>query len=128
MMHTFLNWPRLVFILVPFSIIAVDAVVLVAERLQPDSAKAIRLVKESNSRKENFTVQQYLYATVYHRAENGEPVTIEGWHASVTDSDSIMVEFRYKDSSGSHVAIWQANLERGTVTAENETAIELSWH
>ena len=123
-----LNWPRLVFVLLPLSIITMDAVVLVAEHLQPDSAKAIRLVRESNSRKENFTVQQYLYATLYYRTEHGEPITIEGWHASVVDSDGIMVEFRYTDSSGSHAAIWQANLERGTVTAENETAVELSWH
>jgi hypothetical protein len=128
MTRIFLNWPRLVFILVPFSIIAVDAVMLVAEHLQPDSAKAIRLVRESSSRKENFTVQQYLYATVYHRTEQGEPVTIEGWHTSETDSDGMMVEFRYTDSSGSHVATWQADLERCTVTAKNETAVELSWH
>jgi hypothetical protein len=124
------NWPKLALIFVPLLIVAVDAVVLVGERLQPDTEKAIRLVKESNSRKENFTVQQYLYTTVYHRKNRGEAIVIEGWHAAPsTQADSSMaVEFRYTDSTGNHVAIWEAILQAGTVTPKNEAALDLSWH
>jgi len=125
-----LKWPRLVFIFVPLLIVIVDAVVLVGERVQPDTEKAVRLVKESNSRKENFTLQQYLYTTVYHRKRSGEPITIEGWRAtaSAEPGTSTTVEFSYADSSGNHVAIWDANLRDGRVTPKNETALDLSWH
>jgi len=124
------NWPKLVFILLPILIVAVDAVVLVGERLQPETQKAIRLVKESNSRKENFTVQQYLYTTVYHRKDNGEAITIEGWTAtSLPEPDDVMVvEFSYSDSSGKHVATWEASLKDRAVTPKNEAALDLSWH
>ena len=124
------NWPRLVFIFVPLLIVGLDAVVLLGERLEPDTRKAIRLVKESNSRKENFTLQQYLYMTVYHRKQNGEPITIEGWRATLPDEPgvSITVEFSYADSTGRYVAIWEANLKDGSVTPKNETALDLSWH
>jgi len=124
------NWPRLVFIFVPLLIVVVDAVVLVGERLQPDTKKAIRLVKESNSRKENFTVQQYLYSTVYHRKQNGESLTIEGWRAAVPDEPGapIAVEFSYEHSAGRYVALWEANLKNGSVTPKNEAALDLSWH
>lgn len=124
------NWPKLVFVFVPVLIVAADAFVLVRERLQPQAQKAIRLVKESNSRKENFTVQQYLYTTVYYRRDQGEAITIEGWRAtspSGTDRP-IAVEFRYADSSGEHIAMWQAELKNGTVAATNEAALDLSWH
>ena len=125
-----LNWPRLVFIFVPLLIVIVDAVVLVGERVQPDTEKAVRLVKESNSRKENFTLQQYLYTTVYHRKASGEPITIEGWRAtpSAESGTPITVEFRYADSSGNNVAVWEANLQAGTVIPKNEAALDLSWH
>lgn len=124
------NWPKLVFICVPLLIVAIDAVVLVGERLQPETQKAIRLVKESNSRKENFTVQQYLYTTVYHRKSNGEAITIEGWRATPSSEPdrSVMVEFGYADSSGVHVATWEVNVKDGTVTPKNDVALELSWH
>lgn len=123
------NWPILAFILIPALIITVDAVVLVGERLQPDSQKAIRLVKESNSRKENFTVQQYLYTTVYYRARRGEPVVVGGWDASQADgAGRFLVEFSYSDSEGTHVAVWEADLTSATVTAKNDLALDLSWH
>src|SRR4030095_9045297 len=95
------SWPRLVFICVPLLIVMVDAFVLVAEHLQPDAEKAIRLVKESNSRKENFTVQQYLYMTVFHRKSSGESIDIEGWRATLSGGSEspISVEFSYTDSS-----------------------------
>ena len=123
------TWPSVVFIIIPVFIITVDAVVLVRERLQPNEQKAIRLVKESNSRKENFTVQQYLYTTVYHRKSQGEPITLEGWRASEYGVDQLfLVEFAYSDSEGRHVATWEANLLASTVTGKNEDALDLSWH
>ncbi|HSE38606.1 MAG TPA: hypothetical protein VLG74_14985 [Blastocatellia bacterium] len=130
MTHKPFDWPRLVFIFVPLLIVLVDAIVLVGERLQPDTQKAIRLVKESNSRKENFTLQQYLYATVYHRQASGEPITIEGWRAMVSDVPDapIAVEFSYVDSTCRYVAMWEANLRDGAVSPKNEAALELSWH
>lgn len=126
--HAF-NWPRLVFVLAPLLIVTVDTVVLVGESRQPDSEKAIRLVRESNSRKENFTVQQYLYMTVYHRKANGEPITIEGWRTATLGGpeDSIAVEFSYSDQSGQHVPMWEANLRTGSVSPKNEAAFALSW-
>jgi hypothetical protein len=125
-----LNWPKLVFIFVPLLIVIADAVVLVGERVQPATEKAVRLVKESNSRKENFTLQQYLYTTVYHRKRSGEPITIEGWRATASTEPGtpITVEFSYADSSGNHVAIWEASLQEGTVTPKNDAALDLSWH
>jgi hypothetical protein len=124
------EWPRLVFILVPIIIVTVDAVVIVRERLRPDAQKAIRLVKESSSRKENFTVQQYLYVTVYHRRDNGEAVAIGGWRAesSPEPGGPFIVAFTYADSSRDHVATWEADLKDGMVFPRNEEALDLSWH
>lgn len=124
-----INWPKLVFIVLPVLIVAVDAFVLVREHRQPQTEKAIRLVKESNSRKENFTVQQYLYSTVYYRRDQGEEINIAGWRALPAQPDEpIAVEFSYADSSGNHVAIWEASLKDGTAGAKNEAALDLSWH
>lgn len=123
-------WPKLVFILVPSLIISVDAFVLVRESRQSPSEKATRLVKESNSRKENFTVQQYLYTTVYYRRDRGEAITIGGWRASSSSEPDApnVVEFSYSDSSGEHVAVWEADLKDKTVTPKNESSLDLSWH
>lgn len=124
------NWPRFVFIFVPLLIAGVDAVVLVAESREPDTEKAIRLVRESNSRKENFTLQQYLYMTVYHRKASGEPITITGWRANTPagGSSTTTVEFRYTDSGGEQVASWEADIKSGTVRPISEPALKLSWH
>jgi hypothetical protein len=124
------NWPRLVFWVVPFLIVVADAVLLVSEHIQTDTEKAIRLVKESNSRKENFTLQQYLYSTVYHRKAAGEPITIEGWRATaqVEPGAPITIEFSYSNSLDRYVAIWEANLTDRSVTPKNQTALDLSWH
>jgi len=116
-----------VFIAIPLLVVSADCVVLLSERFQTESQKAIRLVKESNSRKENFTVQQYLYTTVYHRLSRGEAVTIDGWRTSKSD-ESLQVEFTYADSAGIHFAAWEADLSLGKVTPRNETAVDLSWH
>src|SRR5256714_15547756 len=115
------HWPRIAFIYLPLLIIAVAATVLVREQLQPDTEKAIRLVRESNSRKENFTVQQYLYSTVYYRQRQGEPVQIEGWRADTSPdpASAITVEFSYSDSSGHNVATWEANVKAGQTTPLN---------
>src|SRR5436190_18434048 len=102
------NWPKIVFIVVPVLIVAADALVLVRERFQPPAERAMRLVKESNSRKENFTVQQYLYTTVYYRRDQGEAITIEGWKAgTASGQDATRVEFGYAGFAGEHVAIWE---------------------
>jgi hypothetical protein len=124
------NWPKLAFVYLPLLIVVVAATVLVREQLQPDTDKAIRLVRESNSRKENFTVQQYLYSTVFYRQRQGEPVQIDGWRAN-TSSDpasAIVVQFSYSDSSGHHVATWEANVKAGQTTPLNDAARDLSWH
>src|SRR3954453_5232835 len=99
------HWPRIALIYLPLLIIAVAATVLVREQLQPDTEKAIRLVRESSSRKENFTVQQYLYSTVFYRKRQGEAVQIDGWRANTSPdpASAIIVEFSYSDSSGPHV-------------------------
>lgn len=124
------NWPKLAFIFVPLLILLVNAVVLVVEGRQPDTQKAIRLVKESNSRKENFTIQQYLYTTVYYRQSNGEEMTIDGWQAAPASGPDqpLAVEFSYADSQGRHVFVWEVSLKDKSVTPNNETAVELSWH
>jgi hypothetical protein len=124
------NWPKLVFIFVPLVIVTVDAVVLVGQRLEPETQRAIRLVKESSSRKENFTIQQYLYTTVYHRKRNGEAIVIDGWRATPKPEAGapMIVEFGYTDFSGEHVGTWEANLKTGTVTPKNEASLALSWH
>jgi hypothetical protein len=123
------NWPRLVFACVPLAIVIGAGGILMAERFQSDVDKAIRLVKESNSRKENFTVQQYLYATIYYRRDQGDAVTIEGWRAETSQPDApIKVEFSYSDEEGRHSAIWEAGLREGRVTPGNEIARDISWH
>lgn len=123
------NWPKLVFILVPLLIGVVDAAVLISEQLESETGKAIRLVRESESRKENFTVQQYLYATLYHRKSKGEAVEIEGWRAegSADLPGAIIVEFIYTDETGRHVASWQVDLKEEKVIPRNADASYLSW-
>src|SRR3982751_5234502 len=107
------NWPKLALIFLPLLIATVDAAVLISERLQPETEKAIKLVKESNSRKENFTVQQYLYSTVFYSKDQGEAIEIEGWRASLSSDPNrpMTVEFIYRDAGGLHVATWGANLK-----------------
>ena len=130
MIRTPTHWSRLAIILIPIVIVAVDALVLIREHLEPPAQKAIRMVRESNSRKENFTVQQYLYSTVYHRKSTGESIVIDGWRAipQTGASDSITVEFRYSDSTGEHAPSWDVGLKDGKVRPKNDQALELSWH
>ena len=124
------TWPRLVFILLPLSIIAVDGAVLTSEWLESDAEKAIRIVKESPSRKEGFSVQQYLYTTIYHRRTQGDRVEIEGWrgeHAPAAQS-TVTVEFSYSDTIGRHTAAWSVDIQTKKAIPQNETASSLSWH
>ena len=123
------NWPRLTFVYLPLLIAIAAAGVLVHEQRQPDTVKAIRLVRENNSRKENFTIQQYLYSTVFYRQRQGEPLQIEGWHAAETSTpDPITVEFSYSDAAGRHTASWGVDWRAGSVRPLNDNARELSWH
>jgi hypothetical protein len=123
------NWPKIAFICIPLCLVTVQAAVLLSERLQPDTQKAIRLVRESSSRKENFTVQQYLYSTVFYLKDRGEAIEIGGWQAAASDPGTpIIVEFSYADASGRHVARWEANIKDGKVIPLNDSARDLSWH
>ena len=124
------NWPELVFILLPLTIVTVDAAVLISEGLESETAKATRLVKESRSRKENFTVQQYLYTTVYYRKEKGEAVDIHGWQAAQPSGAQtpVTVTFSYSDRQGHHTATWEADVNRRNVIPKDETASKLSWY
>lgn len=124
------KWPKMVFVYLPLLIVVLAATVVTQEQRQPATSKAIRLVRESNSRKENFTVQQYLYSTVFYRRHQGEPVQIDGWQAnpSPDPAGAIIVQFSYSDTSGAHVATWKANLSAGQTTPLNDAARDLSWH
>lgn len=137
MKKLFSDWTRVVLIVVPLCVIVFDAAVLFAEWRQTDAEKAVRLVRESKSRKENFTVQQFLYATVYHRREKGEAVTIEGWRVEpdaasaeslASGAGDFLVSFVYTDAGGKHTALWQANPKTKRIISKNEAADELSWH
>ena len=123
------NWPKLGLIVVPLCIVVVDAAVLVHEKHQPDAEKAIRIVGESVSRKESFTTQQYLYATLYHREADGEEISIEGWRVErPSDSDDyFVVTFSFTDADGRHVATWRADVAKGTVAPRDQLARDLSW-
>jgi hypothetical protein len=124
------NWPKIALIYLPLILLVGAATELAREQIQPDTVKAIRLVRESNSRKENFTVQQYLYSTVYYRQRQGEAIEIDGWRADTMDDSSrtVRVEFSYTDSGGRHAATWQASLLEGQVTPLDDAARALSWH
>lgn len=124
------NWPKLVFIFVPLIIAAISASVMAIEYLKPDTEKAIRLVKESPSRKEGFSVQQYLYATLYHEKDHGAAIEIAGWRAEPsTDANApIVVVFSYRDQKGWHVARWGVNLEMNKLSPLDEISGDLSWH
>ncbi len=128
-MKRFINAiPKLAFIYLPLCIIAVDAAVLVSERLQPETEKAIRMVQESPSRKEEFTIQQHFYTTVYYQKSKGEDVTIEGWDADqpAGPNTPVMVVFGYEDSQGDHTALWEVDVKKKKITPRNEMAVNIS--
>jgi hypothetical protein len=119
----------LVFIALPLLILAIDAAVIRSERNQSDAEKAIRLVRESPSRKENFTVQQYIYVTLYHRKSQGEPIEIEGWRAeqSPNPQQEITVEFSYLENGERRAARWYVEVSAKRITPQNDVATSLSW-
>lgn len=124
------TWPSVVFIILPLSIIAVDAAVLTSEWLQSDAERAVRFVKESPSSKEGFSVQQYLYTTVYYHRTLGDKIEIEGWQAeqSPAPQSTVTVRFNYSDADGRHTAVWSVNVRAKNITPQNETSSTLSWH
>ncbi len=124
------KWPILAFILVPLAVVAIDAAVLVTERRQSETEKAVRLVRESKSRKENFTVQQYLYMTVYHRKSQGEDVTINGWTAEQPSGPGtpVIVEFSFTDKNGRQSAKWRVQPGDKKALPLDEASNDISWH
>jgi len=96
---------------------------------RPSSEKAIRLVQSSSSRIENFTVQQYLYSTLFDRKEKGADVTIEGWRADEQPgSDRLLtVEFDFTDEQRPHKAVWEVDLTANKASPKNDDARNLSW-
>ena len=130
MKRLYSRWPQLVLIGLPLLAIGFGATVLFAEWRQSDAEKAIRLVRESKSRKENFTVQQYLYATLYHRRDEGEAITITGWKAEpdpASAPSTFLVSFVFTDAGRERRAQWQADLREKNVTSMNQDAEDLSW-
>src|SRR5262245_29422511 len=126
MKEIFANWHKLALTVLPLCVVIASATAMYIEWRQPVSEKAIRLVREGKSRKENFTVKQYLYATVYHRKDSGEPIIIDGWQAQAA-SQSFLVSFSYTDANSQHLATWEANLTDSKVTPQNQEAKDLSW-
>jgi hypothetical protein len=126
MKRRFENWHKFALVVLPLGVAVASATAMLIEWRQPASQKAVRMVRESKSRKENFTVQQYLYATVYYRKDRGEPITIDGWRVDA-DSRNFLVSFTYTDASGQHTATWEANLEEQKVAPHNQEAKDLSW-
>jgi hypothetical protein len=121
------NWYKFALIIVPLVILIISTTSAIIDWRQPDSQKALRLVRESKSRKENFTVQQYLYATVYYRKDNGEPITINGWDVETLTASQFLISFTYTDGGVEHCARWETNLKEKKVTPKNQDSIDLSW-
>lgn len=113
--------------LVALAIASVPVGILIAERREPPIDRAIRLVQEGASRKQNFTVQQFLYTTVYDRGLNGRPVRVQGWRAWHLSEGLIAVAFSYSDESGEQVALWEVNLDHQTAEPRNDEAGSLVW-
>jgi hypothetical protein len=122
-----LSW--LVLLAPPLALVIVDGSMAILNWSKAPTDKAISLVKSSSSRIENFTVQQYLYSTLYDKKEKGADVTIEGWRAEQQPgSDRLLtVEFNYTDEHRPHTAVWEVDLAADKVTPRNEDALDLSW-
>jgi hypothetical protein len=123
------RWPRLAFVaLVAICLILAEAAVVFLERPRTEADKAIRLVQESSSRIENFTIQQYLYTTVYKQKDDGAPVTIGGWRAEQPDgpNTAVRVEFSFTERGVLEAAVWE--VASGHVKPENQAARDWSWN
>jgi hypothetical protein len=113
----------------PLLVMMVDAVVLIHRGHRSEADKAIALVQTSSSRIENFTVQQYLYATLFERKRLGDDIVIEGWRVwqEPGNRNSATVEFDFRSNGLLHNAAWGVSLSAETVTATTEDARNLSW-
>lgn len=123
------RWLRFAFVsLAAIGIVLMGAGVVFLERPRTETDKAIRLVQESSSRIENFTIQQYLYTTVYKQKDDGEPVTIGGWRAEQPDgpNTAVNVDFSFTENGVEHVAVWKVVGER--VTPGSQAARDWSWN
>jgi hypothetical protein len=123
------GWPKWALIVISLTVATVDCAVLFYEGAQSGGEKAIRLVKESRSRKENSTVQQYLYSTVYHRRDNGEDVEIRGWrYLGPGEGGRLTVEFSFVENGKTRVGVWEVDLAIKKTSPQNDVASEISWN
>jgi hypothetical protein len=125
------RWRRFAFVsLAALCIVLTGAAVVFLERPRTETDKAIRLVQESRSRIENFTIQQYLYTTVYKQKDDGEPVTIGGWRAEQPDGPhtKVVVQFGFDTDGTAQVAAWEVDSRSGRVTPTNQVARDWSWN
>ncbi|HEY6328807.1 MAG TPA: hypothetical protein VI756_05685 [Blastocatellia bacterium] len=120
---------KLILILIPIGVVALDAALMINRTREKDPERAVRLVMESKSRIESFNIQQYLDSTLYHRHDIGENVSIEGWRAEApaTGEGPVTVEFVYTENGVAKDAKWEVDLKAGTISTENEEAAALSW-
>jgi hypothetical protein len=122
--------PKAGLIAVPLLIATVDASVVVYRRTRPDTDKAIRLVQGSSSRIENFTVKQYIYATLFDNMGKDSNITIDGWRAErqTGRERSVRVQFRFTKDGIAREATWEVDLSEDKVIPTNEDAWNLSWN
>ncbi|HYM00931.1 MAG TPA: hypothetical protein VEZ90_18380 [Blastocatellia bacterium] len=118
-----------VLILVPVLVAAFDAAVIVRRRVEPTTQKAIRIVKESSSPIESFSIEQYLNSTLYYRKDRGSSIQIQGWTALETPgaADEVAVEFAYLEGATRHLADWTVDVRSNRVSSDNAEAAALSW-
>jgi hypothetical protein len=123
------NWGKFTLIFLPLSIAILDVAVVRHERLQPETQKAIRLVKESASRKENFTIQHYIYSIIYYQRSRDNDLTVEGWKADQPGGPGtpVNVEFDYTLGGVRHALIWEVDLASQKAKSKNQEADYVSW-
>lgn len=123
------EWPAPILILVPLLIGVADSAILLGRRAEPVPDKAIRLVKESSSPIESFSIQQYLNGTLYYRKERDSSIRIQGWtaHATPEVAGRVSVEFGYSEGAAIHLAHWNVDVATRKVSPDNADAASLSW-
>jgi hypothetical protein len=119
------NWPKVALVYLPLCLVAANVVALILEDSQEDPGKAIRLVREQPSIKENFTVQQYLYLTAYRRGDR-----VMGWNASQGGGPGspVTVEFRFIEGGKLQAAIWEVYVKEEKIVPKNELARSICWN
>jgi len=123
------RWLRSAILALGALVVAGGAAILI-DWPRTETDKAVRMVRESSSRIENFTIQQYLYTTVYKRKDDGEAIEIDGWRAEQPGGPhaAVTVEFNFSDVSGTHTAVWEVDTGLGRVEPKNQTARDMSWN